>query len=142
MRRSEQRQICAFEALRERRSIWCGAPANRLSENDCCMQESISDINSWVAPGKWYGYCSWRLLNALSQVRKRQFLIIVLPLCYAGLQLEVAKCIIIFMRKEKLDHNCYRKLQKTQLVSRSEQKSPKYLGQSKIGPDKWLLENK
>ena len=48
--------------------------------------------------------CSWRVQNALQQLREREFLNMVSLLCYAGLQLESAKRLVTAARKVVFEH--------------------------------------
>eukprot|EP00435_Cladocopium_sp_Y103_P051334 s898_g15.t3 len=50
----------------------------------------------------WTGLGMFRLLNVLCQLRERWFLTIVLLLCFAELQLDVAKCSVLAARREDL----------------------------------------
>ena len=48
-------------------------------------------------------------LHALPQLRERKFFTMVLLLCFAGLQLEVARCIGTAVRREELGCRSYRR---------------------------------
>ena len=86
--------------LRERRSIWCDAPAMRVVTKGIGRGDVVTLLVCGIAVGGCKMQCSSCATVSL-------YLFIVLLLCYSGLQLEVAKRSVTPAGREELGCRSY-----------------------------------